>query len=193
MTNVYLYGALGRKFGFRWSLEVSSPGEAIRAIVANRPDFQRYLNTHSLPGYQVFIGKDPIANEHGLVNPVGRQCVKIVPVLQGAAKSGVFNVIIGVLLIITAVALVATGNPGAALPLGSIGLSLLIGGVTQLLAKAPNLGGPKEEIKNSPSALFNGPVNTVTQGHPVPIGYGRLRIGSQVISAGIGTVDIPIG
>ena len=38
--------------------------------------------------------------------------------------------------------------------------------------------------------IFNGSVNTVGQGHPVPVGYGRLRVGSCVISAGIDTVDL---
>ena len=39
-----------------------------------------------------------------------------------------------------------------------------------------------EEIKNK---RFNGPVNTVSQGNPVPVGYGRLKIGSAVISSGL--------
>lgn len=46
MTAIYLYGHLGRRFGrrfgHRWNLDVSSPAEAVRAIMANRPHFQPY-------------------------------------------------------------------------------------------------------------------------------------------------------
>ena len=108
MTHVYLYGALGRRFGFRWSLEVSSPAEAVRAIMANRPDFQRYLSAHSAPGYQVFIGHDPVPGPEGLAYPVGRQAIKIVPVVRGGAKSPLIGIIIGVVIIAAAV---VTLNP----------------------------------------------------------------------------------
>lgn len=38
------------------------------------------------------------------------------------------------------------------------------------------------------SYLFDGAVNTVAQGGPVPIIYGRMRVGSVVVSAGINSV-----
>lgn len=42
---------------------------------------------------------------------------------------------------------------------------------------------------NQPSYVFNGAVNTESQGHPVPLCYGRMRVGSAVISAGIEADD----
>ena len=33
------------------------------------------------------------------------------------------------------------------------------------------------------SYLFSGPTNVLNEGGPVPIGYGRLMVGSQVIMA----------
>ena len=194
MTTVYLYGQLGKRFGHRWSLDVASPGEAVRAIVANQPDFQRHLIQHSTPGYQIFIGPDPIPSVEGLAYPVGQQAIKIVPVIAGAAKSGALGIIIGVVIIAAAVALGPLGfgliGATAALAVGSIGASLAIGGISQLIAGTPQAPGITERPENTPSNIFNGPVNTIAQGHPVPIGYGRLRVGSAVISAGITTVDI---
>jgi predicted phage tail protein len=35
-------------------------------------------------------------------------------------------------------------------------------------------------------------VNTTAQGHPVPVGYGRMIVGSAVISAGIDVDEIPV-
>ena len=36
---------------------------------------------------------------------------------------------------------------------------------------------------------FNGVVNTTAQGNPVPLGYGRMIVGSAVVSAGIYAMD----
>ena len=192
MTTVYLYGHLGRRFGWRWQLEVSSPAEAVRAIIANRPDFHAYLVRHSAPGYQVFIGPDPVRDAEGLSYPIGRQAIKIVPVVAGAAKSPIIGIIIGVVIIaVAAVSFQYEFIPsGVALAIGAIGVSLVIGGVSQLLAGTPEQLEVSERPANKPSYLFNGPVNTTAQGHPVPIGYGRLRVGSAVISAGITTVGV---
>jgi len=206
MTNVYLYGSLGRKFGYRWSLDISSPGEAVRAIMANRPDFQRYLIEHSLPGYQIFVGPDPIPGPEGFGYPVGRQAIKIVPVVAGRGK-GVMSIIIGVVLVAAVIAAFVFTGPGGglltakgaltiwgslAVAAGFIGAGLIVGGISSLLTTTPEATAGNENPANKPSAIFNGPVNTVSQGHPVPIGYGRLRVGSAVISFGIQTVSVPV-
>lgn len=190
MTTVYLYGALGRKFGFRFQFEISSPAEAVRALTANCPEFSRYLVQHSRPGYHVFIGADPIASPEGLYHPLGRQCIKIVPVVAGAAKSGFVGIILGVLIIAASIISFQYYGiaAGTALAIGAMGASLVIGGITQLITATPD-NKIEERPENTPSDLFNGPVNTIAQGHPVPIGYGRLRVGSQVISAGISTAE----
>lgn len=192
MTAVYLYGALGRKFGHRWSLDVSSPGEAVRAIMANRPDFQSYMVKHSAPGYQVFVGPDPIRGPERLGDPIGRQAIKIVPVLAGAAKDPTIGIIVGTLIIIASVVSFQYYgvSAGVALMAGSMGAGLVVGGISQLLAGTPKAPDISEKEANRPSFLFNGVVNTTSQGHPVPVGYGRMRVGSAVISAGITTEDI---
>lgn len=194
MTTVYLYGHLGRRFGWRWRLDVSSPAEAVRAISANRPEFQSYMIRHSRPGFQVCIGPDPIRDESGLHHPTGRQAIKIVPVVAGAEKSPFIGIILGVVIIAAAVVASPLSfgllSSSTALLVGGIGASLAIGGISQLIAGTPAAPGPVEKPENLPSNVFNGPVNTTAQGHPVPIGYGRLRIGSAVISAGISTVAL---
>lgn len=212
MTTVYLYGHLGRKFGHRWSLDVSSPAEAVRALMANRSDFHAYMVQHSAPGYRVFVGADPIRGVERLGDPIGRQAIKIVPVVAGAAKDPTIGIIVGAIIVIAAVVslqvyavplglTVATGAGAAAttsltiagqlvLSAGFIGAGLVVGGLSQLLAGTPKAPGISEKEANRPSFLFNGVVNTTAQGHPVPVGYGRMRVGSAVISAGITTEDI---
>ena len=63
----------------------------------------------------------------------------------------------------------------------AIVVSIVTGLIMQALFKPPK---PKEE-KETKSYLFSGPVNTAAQGIPIPIGYGRLRVGSSVISASL--------
>ncbi|NRD60848.1 hypothetical protein HRD49_03720, partial [Corallococcus exiguus] len=76
---------------------------------------------------------------------------------------------------------------GAGVPLITAGISLVVGGVSQLLFAPPTATGPDEDDANKPSYVFNGPVNTLAQGHPVPICYGEMEVGSCVVSAGIVT------
>jgi predicted phage tail protein len=74
--------------------------------------------------------------------------------------------------------------------LSSFALGLVFAGVSALLFAPPKSQGPSERPENKPNTYFNGPVNTIAQGHPVPIGYGELIVGSAVISAGLETVNI---
>ena len=75
----------------------------------------------------------------------------------------------------------------------SFGASLVLGGLSQMLAQTPDTSSRGQgQGLDSASYLFNGPVNTTQQGNPVPILYGRLIIGSQVVSASVQAYDIAI-
>ena len=69
------------------------------------------------------------------------------------------------------------------------GVSMTVNGIVQLLFPQPKMKAPKERPEDTPSYSFNGPVNTMAQGHPVPLLYGELIVGSAVISAGIEAKD----
>ena len=89
---------------------------------------------------------------------------------------------------------------------GFIGTSLILSGTAQLLspqpADLPGLTGGSAGRRNSfdpanndpadnrASYIYNGAVNLTAQGNPVPICYGRMRVGSVVVSAGVSTTDI---
>ena len=51
------------------------------------------------------------------------------------------------------------------------------------MAKPPKFDDFREieEGKKKVSYLFDGPTNAANEGGPVPVGYGRLIVGSQVI------------
>ena len=85
---------------------------------------------------------------------------------------------------------VGAGLAGA-LPtaLAKLGVGIALLGVSEMLAPKP-----KKEVDTNPNQginySYNGPINTVQQGLPLPLCYGRLVVGGAVISAGIQSKDL---
>jgi predicted phage tail protein len=64
-----------------------------------------------------------------------------------------------------------------------LGYGMIIGGIVQaLIGGQPPLDQNKD---NKNSYYFNGPANTTRQGAPVSLIYGRVLVGSQLISSNI--------
>lgn len=193
MRTVKLSGELGKRFGRVHKFDVKTPGEAIRALCANHPGFEAELRTSHTKnvGYKVFNGSHQLESAEEVKDPATRE-IRIVPVIMGANATA--RIIIGVTLIVASLVATATGvGAGAAPYLMSAGIGLTLGGVIELLSPVPKIKSPEERPENKPSYIFNGPVNTTAQGHPVPIGYGRLRVGGGIISAGINIDQIMAG
>lgn len=194
LKTIKLYGHLGKKFGKVHRLDVANTRDAIRAMSALFPSFQRELVAHR-PGYRVWVDETALCVSEELSLP-GRKEIKIVPLIAGAGN-GIGQIFMGIALVVAAIyapellpeigmsQTMATAVGGMAL---SFGATLILGGLAQMLAKNPQTP-PKD---NTTSYLFNGPVNTTEQGNPVPILYGRLIIGSQVVSASIASYDLAI-
>lgn len=182
MRTVKLYGHLGRRFGRTHRLDVASPAEAIRALSANFPDFRAAMAGHQ-PGYHVHVGEEVI-DEQRLPFMSRDLPIKFVPVVAGA-KSGIAQIIMGAVLIGAAFLTAGTSLAVLAPALTSMGYGMILGGVTSLLIGAPKRAGAANGPNNMPNYAFNGPVNTIAQGNSVPVCYGRLIVGSQVISANL--------
>ncbi len=58
-----------------------------------------------------------------------------------------------------------------------------------ILAPAFTALASKQSADNRASYAFGGVTNTAAQGYPVPLLYGRRRIGGAIISAGIYVED----
>jgi predicted phage tail protein len=79
----------------------------------------------------------------------------------------------------------------AALAIGAVGASLIMGGVSQLISPVPTVTqGANSNNDPRKSYSFSGIQQTSRQGTPVPICYGLTLTGSVVISAGIDTVQV---
>ncbi|SPA28925.1 conserved hypothetical protein [Cupriavidus taiwanensis] len=192
LREVRLYGHLGKRFGRMHRFAVTSPGEAVRALKANFPAFENYLIQHNKPGFHVFVDRRNLAKDD-----LGHDCnegvIKIVPAIAGAGRGGL-QIILGAALIAASFyvpgTLAIAGVKVSAVTM-SMGLGLVVGGVAQMLTKPPSMQS-LERPDNRPSYAFNGPVNTTQPGNPVPICYGRMIVGSQVVHAGISTDEIPV-
>jgi len=89
-----------------------------------------------------------------LHDPVGDDDIRIAPVIIGGKNGGVFQIIVGVVLLV-----VSYFVPVLAPYLAPIGWGMIVGGVVQLLTPVPH-GTKNKSVDNEPSYSFNGAVNT---------------------------------
>ncbi|WP_040263654.1 tail assembly protein [Pseudomonas massiliensis] len=202
LRTVRLYGKLGARFGRVHQLAVNSAAEAIRALGVLHQGFEQFLIDSKDMGlaFAVFYGKRNLGEDQ-LRDPPSHNDIRIAPVVQGS-KSGGLQVVLGIALI--AIATIATAGVaglasaaawGAAIGgggwgiVGSIGLSLALGGVAQMITGTQSGISSSESADNTPSYNFSGIKNTTTQGNPVPLCYGEMTVGSACISLGIVAED----
>lgn len=192
---VRLYGWLGARFGREHRLAVASPAEAVRALCALLPGFERAVADSERRGvrFACFAGRRNLSEDE-LRYPVGADAIRIAPVLAGSKNGGLFQTVLGAALI--AAAAIYSGGLAAAFSAGglvqataTLGLSMMLGGVAQMLSPQQRLLSAKDRPENGASYNFNGPVNTMAQGNPVPLLYGEMFVGSATISAGIYSED----
>lgn len=159
MKKVYLHGALGKRFGKTWDLNVSSPGEAIAAIFANNPEVEKYLNKKQQEGVVYGIKKSGeqsfAGNKEFLLST--EKDLHVFPIAQG---SGGFAVSLVMTAITTAASMYVSKKISEALKQDD---SVL-----------------KTQTK---SYIYSGQQNRFEQGNTIPVGYGKMKIGSNNISA----------
>ena len=191
LTTIRLYGALGARFGRVHKLAVQTSAEAVKALCINFDGFERYLMNAKKNGmvFAVFRGKRNIGVED-YQNLGGNNDIRIAPVMEGAKKAGIFQTILGAVMVIAgAVAFFGFGQPWG-VNLMIAGGSTMAGGVYQMLSPQPKGLQGRDDPDNKPSYAFGGAVNTIAMGNPVPVLYGEREIGGAIISAGIVAEDI---
>lgn len=186
MRTIRLYGILGSTFGREFKLSVASPKEAIRALCVIVPGFERFLNTSKQRGltYAVFSGKRNL-NDDELSMDQSTADIRIAPVILGSKRGGVFQTILGVALVAVGAVASYFGGGAVGVPLMQFGAAMALGGVVQILSPQTTGLASKQSADNKASYAFGGVTNTTAQGNPVPLLYGKRRIGGAVISAGI--------
>lgn len=185
MRTIRLYGILGSTFGREFKLSVASPKEAVRALCVIVPGFERFLNTSKQRGlsYAVFSGKRNLNNDE-LVMDQSSADIRIAPVIVGSKRGGIFQTILGVALVAAAIWMPGVGIAASNI-MFQLGGAMALGGVVQMLSPQTTGLASKQSADNKASYAFGGVTNTTAQGNPVPLLYGKRRIGGAIISAGI--------
>lgn len=185
MVNVRFYGSL-KQFGTEFRLDCKTPAEVVQALTSQIPKLRQFIQQGL---FTVRVGREYLDNrylEQGLNQHLKEDAtVHFTPVLKGSKKAGLFQTIVGAVMVV--VGAFTSWAGGAALIAGGIGL--MAGGVAQMLTKMPSMSTGKDAEKKQ-STSFSNLSNMAAQGRPMPIAYGRIRVGSLIISQGVETMDI---
>ncbi|HEB0918058.1 TPA: tail assembly protein [Enterobacter cloacae] len=189
MTRIELGGVLGKTFGRIHHRLISRVSEAGVALAKTVPGFEQFMISSQRRGitYSVFKGKKNIGVDD-LGFPVTGDVIRIVPVIIGSKKAGLIQTILGAVLVIASIWM-----PGLSIAASNMmfaaGASITLGGVVQMISPQATGLASKQSSDNRASYAFGGVTNTAAQGYPVPLLYGRRRIGGAIISAGIYVED----
>lgn len=185
MVNVRFYGSL-KQFGTEFRLDCKTPAEVVQALTSQIPKLRQFIQQGL---FTVRVGREYLDNrylEQGLNQHLkDGSTVHFTPVLKGSKKAGLFQTIVGAVMVV--VGAFTSWAGGAALIAGGIGL--MAGGVAQMLTKMPSMSTGKDAERKQ-STSFSNLSNMAAQGRPMPLAYGRIRVGSLIISQGVETMDI---
>jgi len=193
MTVINLHGILAYEFGKAFTMYIEKPKQAIDAIDANKTSFKKRILELSEQGihYSILVDGENVTEARQLEIKKDITVIDITPVICGQ----------GFTALITAIAGALTGGAGVvggALVVGSAAagftataLTTFIGGVLNTIALtviqqalAPSNKPQRTEARISgakESFLISSKGNLAQQGIPVPVGYGRLRVGTSII------------
>ena len=184
MAKIRLYGDL-KQFGDKFDMNIETAAEGLRGMFCQIKGLQQRI----IDGwFRVRINGVDMTNDNlqfGLHSRLSENAViHIIPKVAGAKNGGVFQFIAGAIMVV--VGALTSWCGGWALIAGGIGL--MVGGVAQMLTKTPKTDKAKEGLSNK-NTYFSNLDNTIAQGAPVPLIYGRIKIGSKVLSQGLEVLE----
>ena len=202
LVKVKLLGEMGRRFGREYEFMARSAKDVFSALTHQVKGFSEYMYTahENNMGFKV-ISDDPEGMGYeGMMMSCDR--LIIAPVIAGSG-GGAGRILLGAALIgmmfipgIGAFSTVAAGKgilggTMAFTTMGSLmfglGASLILGGISQLLA--PEVEAPDGDSDKKESFMFDRAAELTTQGYPMPLVYGRFLCQSPlVISSAIETI-----
>ena len=216
MKTVKVYGALRKRLGqCRFEFDVATPAQAIKALCVNFPGLEKWLidSERDGVGYRLTVSKEKVTGDNvapALMPFSDREVFSITPVIAGAGR-GSESILAGAALIALAVvtyggslAVTASGvtakagltgfaatGAAVAASAATVGAGLILFGVAQIISPQPE-PNTLEESAQLESFTFSNVVNTSRQGMACPIAYGRLFVGSAVLSSGLDVDQVQV-
>lgn len=135
-----------------------------------------------------------------LYSPLQVKEIHLVPAMLGGKRGGFFRILLGAVVVAAGIALsMATGGAGLSLgvltisPMSLIfsGVSMMLGGLLQLMSPAPSsdMAGVDRPSDPEASKYLGAPQNTVRIGTRIPLVYGLVRAYGHYISFDVDAVD----
>jgi len=196
MVEVKLLGELGRRFGRKHRFMAHSARDIFSALSNQLEGFKEYFCSAHEKGI-AFRLVDNDADGMSYENVVmGCRRLIVAPIISGSGAVG--RILLGVALI--ALAFVPFGGAFAGFAAGkfalgsgflfSIGTSLALTGVAQLLTPTPDA---VKETDRKDSFLIDRATDLTVQGQPVPLLIGKYLAASPlIISSALTTQQVPV-
>ena len=207
---VRLLDGLGARYGSEHVyFNLRSPAEAIKLLCINYPALQKELTEahHHGIGYTL-VQAGTFLGYEDLRLPLGKNDLVLAPVIAGSG-GGAGQILAGVGLIAASIfvpgstVILGTTFGAISLGVGVAGAGLALTGVSSLISPQPTIGalqnrtapgqntnatgpqGVSRALSGRQSYAFSGPANTVGVGATVPLVYGKLLIGSHLLSSSV--------
>lgn len=173
MTEVHLHGILAKKYGKVHKIALKKPRDVLFAMEANYDDFLKDVKDLMRKNiFYTFVVDDKVLDK--AESDVPNKSIKkidLVPVISGG---GLDPLTIGIMIVLSVASAV---------------YSYVQAGKVEY-PKIP--GASATTSANSRSLAFSNRENITEQGNPVPLVYGRLKVGSAVVQSSIKSFPLSI-
>lgn len=178
IKRVYLYGSMADKFSKEpIELAVNSIEELNLAFRSIFKEWRAHLSQN--PGVTFILSDDGRSNPRPILS-------EFVDMKFGSATEvHLFHELDGEWAAAIAVIAKYVTTQMVINMLVSFAVSTVLGMISQALAPSPNTGSGSRNVARNESFIYNGAINTMNQGGPVPIIYGYFMTGSTVVSTSI--------
>jgi len=164
MTEIHLHGILGQKYGKLHKFSIKEAKDVIRALESNYEDFTKDLKDLLKKNIvYTIVADNQWVQGNVFLNKKNIKKIDFVPTILGSGPTG-----FAIASLIVAVA------------------SAVYSYVQAGKQKYPQIPGAEANSSASSKSLaFSNRENIAEQGNPVPLAYGRLKIGSYVIQSAV--------
>ena len=159
MKSIFLHGAIGEAFGKEFKFDVSTPREALKALLAVNVDIKKYLMDKESKGIHYGIKKKDEFIQQGEEDFNTASDFHVVPIPAGGATFAL----------------------NLAMMAATTALSMLVNKQMAETMKQDN----ETLTMQTQSYIYNGKSNHMKQGQVIPFGYGRMLVGSSVVSSSV--------
>ena len=190
LRTIKVYGKLRQILGqSTFEADLNNVGQAFSFLYNNFPELEGHLLNNN---YRVWTGDKLVTEEKIFMS--GENDIRIIPVATGSGFLVPFIApVFGGAISSGLSGLVGGGILGSIV--GAVGTSLIIDGVTSMLAPQPPTMSPSGMDATDPASLasnysFSGITNISKSGVPINLIYGETIVGSVTVSNGIDTVQV---